>query len=92
MQAQIIGIIVLGGSGSCIALKSKVEGQPGKGRASCKHEVLPQHDQPQRFSQCHAAVLSKYQGITLKAMRYFPRRLWRLLYTISLSIRLSHRC
>lgn len=92
MQAQIIRIIVVGGSGPCISLNSKAEGQPGKGRAPYKHEVLPQHDQPQRFNHCHAAVLSKYQGITLKAMRYFPRRLWHLLYTISLSIRLIHRC
>lgn len=105
MQAQIITglwlglsspdnhrIIVLRGYGACIALKRKVEGQPGKGKASYKRKVLPQHDQPQRFNQCHAAVLSKYQGITLKAMRYFPRRLWHLLYTTSLSIRLIHRC
>lgn len=39
MQAQIINIriIVLRGSGLCIALKSKIEDHPGKGTASYKH-------------------------------------------------------
>lgn len=47
---------------------------------------------PPRFNQCHAAVLSKHQRISLKATRSFPRRLWHLLRTASLPMRLIHRC